>query len=175
MTRMRTAGLVFALAALAASAALAQPRLPTGSALVKAVADCRKLTEDPARLACYDAAAGRLEAAERSGEVVVVDREQARATRRQAFGFNLPSLNIFDREGEPELDRISLTIARASQLGDGRWLLRTDNGQVWRQIDNQNLTPKPRAGSKAEVRRALLGNYFMNIDRERAIRVQREQ
>jgi hypothetical protein len=172
--RCRFAAGGLAVAAVLAGPALAQPTFPEGSALVRALADCRKLTDDAARLACYDAAAGRLESAERAGEVVVVDRAQARAARRQAFGFNLPSLNIFDRS-EPEVEEVTLTIARASRDGNGRWVLRTEDGQLWRQIDNKDLVPGPRAGSKAEVRRATLGSYFMNVDKERAIRVRREQ
>src|SRR5687768_1383863 len=83
--------------AVSAAAALAQSGPAGGSALVRALADCRRLAEDAPRLACYDAAAARLAAAEQQGDVVVVDREQARAARRQAFGFNMPTLNIFDR------------------------------------------------------------------------------
>ena len=173
MTAVRIALLSAALAA-AASAVSAQPATD-GSALVRALADCRKLTADAARLACYDAAAGRLEAAERSGEVVVVDREQARAARRQAFGFNLPSLNIFNRgEAEDELDRITLTLESASAISDG-WLFRTREGQVWRQTDGRRLSADPRRGSKLEVRRAAMGGYFMNVDGQRAVRVRRDQ
>jgi len=155
-------------------AAQARPTFKEGSSLVRALGDCRKLADDAARLACYDAAAGRLESAERAGEVVVVDRQQAREARRQAFGFNLPSLNIFDRS-EPEVDNVVMTIARASRDSEGKWALRMQDGQLWRQIDNNALRPAPKAGSKATVRRAVLGSYFMNIDREKAIRVRREQ
>jgi hypothetical protein len=161
-------------AAAVASAPAAQP-VADGSALVRALSDCRKLAADAARLACYDAAAARLESAERSGEVVVVAREQARAARRQAFGFNLPSLAMFNR-GEPdeELDRISLVLESASPISDG-WLFRTREGQTWRQIDGRRLSADPRRGSKLEVRKAAMGSFFMNVDGQRAIRVRREQ
>jgi len=178
---VRVAALSLALFAAGAVAAHAQAPARraatsnTGSLLTRSLAECRAITQDAARLACYDAAAGRLEAAERTGEVVVVDREQARAARRQAFGFNLPSLSMFDRQDDPEVDLVDLTLASASLDRDGKWLLRTGDGQVWRQIDNNKLLPPPRAGSKARVRRAVLGSYFMNIDKERAIRVRREQ
>ena len=172
MTAVRIALLCAGLAA--AAPAVAQP-VTDGSGLVRALSECRKLTDSAARLACYDAAAGRLEAAERSGEVVVVGREQARAARRQAFGFNLPSLAMFNR-GEPDedLDRISLTLESASQISDG-WLFRTREGQVWRQTDGRRLAADPRRGSRLEVRRAAMGGYFMNVDGQRAIRVRRDQ
>ena len=151
----------------------AQPAPLQGSPLARALSECRSQTDPAPRLACYDAAAARLEAAERVGDVVVVDREQARAARRQAFGFQLPSLDIFDRAVPEKIDRVVLTIAGASQDGDGRWVLRTTEGQVWRQIDTRNL-PKPSPGSAAEIRTAALGSFFIKID-GRAMRARREQ
>ena len=53
------------------------------------------------RLACFDAAAARLDEAEKKGDIVVVDRRQAQEVRRQAFGFTLPSLTLFDRGRGP--------------------------------------------------------------------------
>lgn len=167
---------VGAFAAFAGVTVSAQTLAPAGAPLVRALADCRALTADAARLACYDAATSRLVAAERAGEVVVVDREQARAARRQAFGFNLPSLNIFrGGDREPEIERVALVLARAYQTGDGKWVMRTQDGQVWRQTDDHDLRREPGPGSRAEVRRAALGSFFMNVDGQRAIRVRREE
>jgi hypothetical protein len=132
---------------------------------------------DAARLACYDRVASELSAAERSGEVVVVNREQVRAARRQAFGFNLPSLDMFSPRGDPAeaVDRAALVLARAYQDGAGKWVLQTQEGQVWRQMDTERLGRAPQAKSKVEIRRAAMGSYLMNIDGQRAIRVRREQ
>lgn len=165
--------------ALLAGPALAQTSAPTatsGGALVQSLAACRAISDSASRLACFDAAAASLLSAEQSGDVVVVDRAQARAARRQAFGFNMPSLDMF-KKGEPEaeLDRVQLTLARATRGPDRKWVLRTTEGQVWRQIDQKVLTREPEAGSKAEVRNAAMGSFFMNIDGQRAIRVRREQ
>lgn len=151
---------------------------PAGQAApLRGLEACRSIETDAARLACYDRVAAKLTAAERSGEVVVVDREQVRAARRQAFGFNLPSLDLFGRRGDAveAVDRAALVVARAYQDGDGKWVLRTEEGQVWRQTDTERLGRSPRAGSKAEVRRATMGSYLMNLDGQRAIRVRREQ
>ena len=64
--------------------------------------DCRKLADSAARLACYDKAAATMDQAEAKGDIVVVDREQARKVRRQAFGFTLPSITLFERGEKPE-------------------------------------------------------------------------
>jgi hypothetical protein len=91
--------LALALGALVAGEAGAQVpgEAPRGSALLGAVADCRSVPGSAERLACYDRAAGQLDTAARTGEVIIVDREQARAARSQSFGLFLPSLSIFNR------------------------------------------------------------------------------
>src|SRR5690606_15796466 len=88
MTTLRGAAAFSALlaAAAAGASALAQTAPPERAATVQALADCRKLSEDSARLACYDKAVAALDQAEARGDIVVVDRDQARKVRRQAFG-----------------------------------------------------------------------------------------
>ena len=56
-----------AVCATAAEAAKPVKLDPGRAAVVQALADCRKLTEDTARLACYDKAAGDLDQAESKG------------------------------------------------------------------------------------------------------------
>ena len=161
--------------ALAVSPARAQPT-GDGSALVRALGECRRLSDINARVTCYDAATAQLETAERSGEVVLIDRAQARAARRQAFGFNLPSLAVLNLgRGDEDPDRLNVVLERARRDADGRWVLHTSEGQVWRQIDSRSVLNEPQRGSKAEIRTAALGSFFMNIDGQRAIRVRREQ
>jgi hypothetical protein len=168
-----------AAAALGLSAALAVPALaqaPGPAPLVKRLADCRKIESGTERLACYDAAAERLESAERQGEVIVVDREQAQAARRQAFGFNLPSLSVFNRGApEAEFDRAAYTVAHAQQDSRGLWILRTQEGQVWRQTEAERVRRDPKPGSRLEVRRGALGSYFMEIDGQRPVRALRDR
>lgn len=161
---------------LAATTAPALAQSGASAAPLRDLEGCRTIAADPARLACYDRVAAALSTAERSGDVVVINREQARTARRQAFGFNLPSLDMFRRgPAEPELDRVTLVVTGASQGGDGKWVFRTEQGQTWRQTDGGQLSPRPRTGSKLEVRRAAIGSYLANVDGQRAIRVRREQ
>ena len=62
-------------AAQAASGAPAAPSLPAERVKVlQAVVDCRKLTADAERLACFDRATAVLDEAEKTGAVVVVDQ-----------------------------------------------------------------------------------------------------
>ena len=159
----------------AMSAAAATPDAPA-SPLLKGVPDCRGVAAAEARLACYDAAAARLETAAKSGDVVLVDRDQVRAARRQAFGFRLPSLDLFGGGGdEDRVDNVSTLAERAYRDSEGKWVVRTRDGQTWRQIDNQNVARAPKKGSKVEIRRAMMGSYFMNLDGQTAVRARREE
>lgn len=144
--------------------------------VLQAVVDCRAIADSNARLACYDAAAARLEEAETKGDVVVLDREQRQQARREAFGFTLPSFDILNR-GEPaeKLDRVTFKVVRATQANDGSWTLELDSGAVWRQTDQEGLSRRPKPGTTVEIRNAAMGGYFMNVDGQRAIRVKRVQ
>ncbi|WP_174300886.1 hypothetical protein [Caulobacter sp. S45] len=161
------------LAAAGALPASARPASPTANpaAVAQAIGDCRKLTDRDARLDCYDKATDAFEQAQASGQVVVVDREQVRAVKRQAFGFNVPSLNLFAHgPKEEQVDKVSVKLAGAHQNGDSRWVMVTDEDAVWTQIDGADLFNPPHAGSTVAIRKAMLGSYFCNVDGQSAIR-----
>lgn len=143
-------------------------------AVLKALFDCRSIVADTERLACYDAAVGQVNKAEKTGEVIIVDRQQARAARRQAFGLELSALSILDRsEEKTEVDRVIGEVVSARQSADGRWTIVLADGAVWKQVDDSILSKNPKKGSKAEIRKASMGSYFMNIDGQRAVRARR--
>jgi len=169
-------GLGAGLAVLALGAAVAQTTTSALPGAVQRLLECRGQTPDAARLACYDAAVAELSRVISSGDVVVVDHERVAKVKRQAFGFSLPSLNLFERGGEKgggELQQISGVVAEAHLRGDRKWIITLEDGAVWEQTDDERLNREPRKGSKAEVRKAALGSFFMNIDGQRALRVQR--
>ena len=59
---------------------------------VAAIFACKSMAGPEARLTCYDAAVGRLEAAQKSGEIVTLSKTQVEKVKKDAFGFNIPSL-----------------------------------------------------------------------------------
>jgi hypothetical protein len=168
------AGVIAAAGVLAVGAALAQGGAAALPAGLQRLLDCRSVSADSARLACYDAAVSELGRLLASGQIVAVDQEQVVKVRRQAFGFSLPSLSLFDRSDKPEeLDRVSAVVDRAYHSGDGAWVIELEGGGVWRQIDSEPLGRAPRKGSKVDIRKAAMGSFFMNIDGQRAIRTKR--
>lgn len=173
---LAAAGLAFAFAATAASAAPPAAKPPSRAAVLQGLLDCRSKTDGAERLACYDAAAAVMDQAEAKGDIVVVDRQQAREVRKQAFGFTLPSLSIFERGEKPEqIDHVSGVIAAARADGNGKWVLRLEDGAVWRQIDGEPPHRDPRAGMTVEIKSASLGSYLLSVDGQRAYRAHRDQ
>jgi len=167
-------GVAAASGLLGLGAALAETAASPLPAAVQRLLDCRSVPADTARLACYDAAVDELGRLIKAGDIVVIDHERVATVKRQAFGFSLPSLSLFDRgEKAAELQQVSGVIASAYRSSEGAWVVELEDGAVWRQTDNEQLARAPRRGSKAEIRKAALGSFFMNIDGQRALRMQR--
>ena len=164
------------LAPAASALAARAPSVASRTAVAQAISDCRKVEDKDARLACYDRAADAFEQAQAAGQVVVMDRAQVHEVKRQAFGFSMPSLNLFGRgPKEEEITRVSLKLSGAHQDGDGKWVMTTDENAVWRQIDTADVFDPPHAGSTLAVRRGVLGSFFCNVDNDAAMRCTRTQ
>ncbi len=136
---------------------------------------CRAVTGDAARLACYDAAAAAFDSAERQGELVVIDRAAVDETRRQLFGFEMPTLpQLFGAGAGEDLDSIETTLERAALSGENRWIFRLADGSVWRQIDSERVRFRNSPGEPVRVRKASLGSFLMTVGDSRAVRVRRQ-
>lgn len=170
------AGLVLAAALAVPGLAWAKdPVLDRKAEAFQAVLDCRALADGTARLACYDAAAARMGEAEKRGDIVVIDRAQASAAHRQAFGLTLPSLDFVTRALKPEeVDALEGVVRAARQGANGKWVISLEDGAVWRQISG-DLNRDPRHGSKVRIRRGTLGSFLMNVDGQPSIKVHRDQ
>ena len=176
MRRLFVIGTCAAIAVLGVGgAAAAAPKpAPTNAPVVQAVVDCRKIEDGAQRLACYDAAVSALTSAQQSGDLVTLDRKQRQAVRKQAFGFTLPTLAMFDT-GEKQVDEIDDTVASAHQIAEGRWVFQLQDGAVWRQIDDEFLSRAPHPGSAVTIRRAMMGSYMLSVDRQPGVRVHRDE
>ena len=136
---------------------------------------CRALKEADARLACYDAAAAKLDEAEHRGDIVVIDRAQASAAHREAFGLPLPSLDFVTRALKPEeVDRLDGVVESARADINGEWTFTLQGGGIWRQISG-DLARAPHNGSKVSIRKGTLGSFLMNVDGQPSIKVHRDQ
>ena len=169
--------LISGLAALAAASTLsaqATPPQERPETLARLMA-CRGITENTARLACFHTAAGAVDTAERQGDLVVIDRAGVAETRRQLFGFEMPSLpRLFGPEGAVELESIDSTLQNASSVGEGRWVFRLADGSEWRQIDSERVRFRNSPGQPVRVRKGALSSFLLTVDGSRAVRVRRQ-
>ena len=167
------AGLPAAAATAQSSGAPAQRPQP-----FEALVRCRAITGDAERLACFDRAAASLQAAAERRDLVVVDRQQVRESRRRLFGLPLPRLPIFgggdDDEGAEEISSIESNIASAVETGYGRWAVRLQDGSTWVQTDNNIIAARPRVGQPVRVNRGALGTYMMRVNGQPGVRVRRQ-
>lgn len=173
--RLAAAGvLIAALSAPQLAAAPARTPAPDRAKELQQLIECRKLTDAAQRLACYDQAAAVLDQAEAKGDIVVVNREQARKVRRQAFGFTLPSISLFER-GEKAEDIASTVdkIVSARRLPPGKWEIKLETGGTWIQIDTTEIPLDPKPGQTVKINRASLGSYMMQVGNQRAVKVHR--
>lgn len=139
---------------------------------------CRSIADASERLACFDLTTSQLDKARTAGDVVVLSRDQIRESERRTFGFNVNLLNPFQGStselGADSLSEIESPVLRAAQDAAGKWVVRLENGSIWRQIDTSSVYLPRREQGVARVRRAAFGSYLMTVGSSPAFRVRRQ-
>jgi len=171
----KTVGLALTALTVSAAPVAALAADPEGTApAVKAVIQCRAITDPTERLACYDKSVGDMAGASAKGDLLTLDQEQRKAIRHQAFGFTMPSFALFDKGEKPEeTAKATFKIAQAWQDLDHRWNFKLETGAIWRQTDDNEIYHEPHAGSVVDISKGALTGYFMKVDGQQAIRVMR--
>ena len=135
---------------------------------------CQTITDNSARLACFDAAVGNIVTASDVGDVQVIDREDVRQTRRSLFGFSLPDLGIFGGEDEENSDELFTTTVQSVRYLSGRKArLITAEGAVW---EIKNIPRRLRdiePGDSVEFKQAAMGYFFLRIDGQMGVKGRR--
>lgn len=142
---------------------------------------CTQIADNGARLTCFDAAAAQLRAAEAGGQVRIIDQIAAEQIDRDSFGFSLPSLSKIlapnksaGTLGSSPIDRISSIIQSVRTSPSGQAVITLENGQVWRQIDQESAHPV-KVGRSVEISKASFGSFFLTVKPSGTFRVRREQ
>ena len=159
-------------AVMVATTAQASKPVDTGTATqVQRLMDCRAITAADERLACFDRESAAMSAAIAKKDLVVVDREKARAAKRSLFGFSVSGFGGLFGGGD-EVTQIESTVKSTGRNVDGGWIITLSDGSVWSQTDDwPGLDPRP--GKKVIVQRAALGSYRLSIPGQNGIKVKR--
>src|SRR5689334_13271033 len=132
---------------------------------------CRSVTDNAARLACFDRETQTVAGAFSGGDIVALDREKVRSTRRTLFGFHVPTLgNVF---GGDELDQVEGVVAAVGMNRDGGFLIALQDGARWSQTDDRPIALEPQRGDKVTIKKGSLGNYFLSVGKQPGIKVER--
>lgn len=156
------------------TAAFAQENISTHT-----IYACSSISSDAERLACYDEAVSRFRDAETSGEVTTIRRSDLVKLNRDSFGLSLPSIprNILPRFGNgdsSELDVIVEPVEKVERLRYDNLRIVLENGQIWEQTDSKQININKRQGvESAEIKRAALGSFKMQLDGGRSFRAKR--
>lgn len=174
MARVMTIAL--ALAGIALAGPVAAQTQPLAAApppkIFTDVLECRTITDNAERLACFDRSVGSLAAAQASKDLYIADKDAIREARKGLFGFNLPKMRFFsDDDMEKDVNSIESTIVAAVPGAKG-YIFTLKDGARWMQTDGAYMD-RPKPGSTIKIKRAALGSYFGEINKNPGVRVER--
>ncbi|MEA3543545.1 MAG: hypothetical protein U9R77_15710 [Pseudomonadota bacterium] len=152
---------------------------PPQAELFTNLLQCRSITADADRLACFDRQVGAMEAASQRDEVVVLDKGELNKTRKTLFGFSFPKLPFLaggdDADETKEVEGVShiqAKIASLRSLGYGKWQIELEDGAQW--MTTEAVTGRnPKVGQSIEIKRAAMGSFMGKIEGGRTIRMKR--
>ena len=172
---MRTVLSVVALVAL--SGTTAHGADPTAESRWNAVAACGSNLDERQRHACVD------DVLRRAG---VLTAEQEQRDQRQRFGLNAtsprpgavtpPGAPDPDAATEPPVaDKVEVKIAAVAESRDGKLVLTTEDGSVWRQIDSGLIRRTPEPGQTLSISKAALGSFLCSLGGKAAFHCRRSR
>lgn len=179
MTGLRALFLLVPLCVAAQSSAAPQRQQPRPEIFTDLL-QCRTITVDAERLACFDRQVGAMDAAAQRDEVVVLDKGELNKTRKTLFGFSFPKLPFLgggddskeEAQTEEGVTHIQAVIASVRSLGYGKWQIGLEDGAQW--ITTEAMTARdPKVGQPIELKRAAMGSFMGKVEGGRAVRMKR--
>jgi len=146
------------------------------SKTLDALAACRDITADTARLACFDTTAEKIARARQAGDLLALDRGKVIERKRQQFGLadaGQSPLGGGEADRVTRVTEVQTTITTAKPASYARFALQLANGMVWETIEPLSLQPRP--GTAITIRQAGFGGFKASITGERAILVKRRR
>jgi hypothetical protein len=161
------------LAALCASPAYTADAETTRPKVYTDIVACRALADAGARLTCFDAATKALEDATDNRQIVMLNQDVVRKTKKSLFGFSLPKIPFFgesDAEQEAEFKQVEGDLAGVQSIGAGKYQFIVKDAGVWQTMEATPLLLKD--GKPFTIKRGALGSFLLVMN-GRGIRVKR--
>lgn len=167
------------------AAAKDKPSADDAKSPLTALYDCSAISGDAGRLACFDRVAASLKIAEEKKEIVAIDAQSAKKLKKEAFGFNLPSLPKLglpsfggDKDKPEPLVAAVKSVTGGRGQNAGRRTVTLENGQVWVQSSG-SLNYVPKGDLTATITPASMGSFKISLNNGkttvRGMRVRRIQ
>jgi hypothetical protein len=123
---------------------------------------CTWIRDDTERLACFDQVTQSLQSNAAVAEIKDYPTPQSTIETKKEkswslFGF-LPGKN----PAQKSVDNIDVTIIKAQENSLGRWILQTDDGQVWQQTSAKKIKVSGLPFT-ASIEKSRLGSYWMEF------------
>jgi hypothetical protein len=123
-----------------------------------AITKCAALADEDARHACSD------DVLRDAGLLPAKSTE-----RRKRFGLQRQP----DRSAPPAAnvsEQLEVTLARVEQSGDGKLVLTTTDGAVWRQVESDAIRPAPAQGQTMSISKTSFGGFMCEARKRIAFR-----
>ena len=162
----------YALGLATAGILLIGPNLLWAQTLPAALSGCTKITDDAARLACFDREIARVSVTDPPG------KESAPASLSPEEKLGLSERRVQQLESKrtappQEISELQAHIVRTSPGSYGRDVFELDNGQTWQQTEAQ-LSFTARPGDTVTIKKGALGSFWLTKSPSRqATRVKR--
>ncbi len=138
--------------AVVTSLLLSQTVLAKEESLSDSIQACVKISQDTARLTCFDQLTSK-----RSSTSVAPEITQL--TVEQVDSFSKEQVKKTSEELANEINSITLTISKLSKTLYGQWKITFENGQKWQQKDKYKLSLK--TGQRVILTKGALSSVFL--------------
>lgn len=151
-----------------------------------AIEACTQLSDDQARLACFDREVAAQKAREgrhsqpsaaAPAHAVAAPAPAAAApqlTEEQKMGLTPARIQQLEKPpgAPPPLKELTVSVQSISVDGNGHQVFTLDNGQIWRQVElDGSFSVRP--GDSVLISRGVSNSYFMSFGKHRNTRVSR--
>jgi len=116
--------------------------------------NCVKISQDKARLTCFDQLTSKSKS-----KTVSVESEATGLTAEQVDSFSKGQVKKTSEELANEINAITLTISKLSKTPYGQWKITFENGQKWQQKDNYKLSLK--TGQRVVLTKGAITSVFL--------------